>query len=132
MKKIIRVLSFFVFPLMVYLLNIIFYRFMDVCLIYPWVDIPMHFFGGFTIGFSFVLLFNFFEEENLIELKNKILFVFIIVSIVGFIAVLWEFYEFLLAFFGIVEMQTWTDTLSDLLIGIFGGFCISFWKSFSR
>ena len=82
-----EVLGFFIFPLVVYLLNLILVLFFnEVFVVYPWIDIPMHFIGGAAIGFSFILLFSFFEKQNLIKIKSKDLFVLLIVSLVSFSA----------------------------------------------
>ncbi len=119
-KDFLRILSFFIFPTIVFIFNFYAGFLYDL---YSWFDILMHFLGGFSIAFTSVLFLNFFEEKKLLKIKSSFLFIFIVVSFVSLIAILWEFYEFILRdFFNVIVQISLEDTLSDLLMGIGGGF----------
>lgn len=48
--------------------------------------------------------------------------IFLVVSVVGFVAICWEFLEFLLkTFFGLPFQPSLDDTLLDILMGLIGG-----------
>lgn len=122
-NKFLRIASFFTFPAIVYFLNM----FLDFGLklydVFPLLNAPMHFVGGLSVGYMCILFLRFFEEEKIMEIKNKFVFVLIVVALVGLIAVLWEFYEYAMVYvFGVNWVMTYGDTLLDLGMGIFGGF----------
>ncbi len=91
---------------------------------YLWLDIPMHFFGGFWtamffLWFSSKYFSNFFPKK----LEEIIL----ILSFVALIGVFWEFYEFFSdilfsskGYFGIMQLGA-ADTIKDLFFDLFGG-----------
>lgn len=124
-NKFLKVLSFFTFPAVVFFIRILLGNLFDIYHILPSVDMFFHFLGGFAVGFMFLLFLNFFEKQNLLFIRNKNLFLVLIVSLVCFISVLWEFWEFFLDFFFELNWQVSVeDTLLDLLIGILGGFAV--------
>ncbi|MFH1376169.1 MAG: hypothetical protein ABIH25_00890 [Candidatus Woesearchaeota archaeon] len=121
-NKFLRVLSFFTFPAIVFFVNLFLDYFFDIYSLFPWMDIPMHFLGGVSVGYMSILFLGFFKEENLIEIKNKLVFVLLVVCAVSMIAVLWEFYEFVMvSYFGFNWPLGYEDTLMDLFFGILGG-----------
>jgi len=122
-KKLFEVSSFFIFPFCVFLFSLFIDHSFNAYVIFPWIDIPMHFLGGFSIAYTSVLFLKFFHKEKLISINNLILFVFVIVSFVMVIAVLWEFWEYLMDFvFGTSFQLGLEDSLFDLFMGMFGGF----------
>jgi len=125
-NKFLRVLSFFTFPAIVFFFVIFVESFFDLSSFFPWVDIPIHFLGGVSVGYMFVLFLRFFKEENLIEIKNKLVFVLLVVCAVSFIAVLWEFWEFSMEIFLNVDWALgYEDTLLDLFMGMLGGLSVA-------
>jgi len=121
-SKFLRVLNFFTFPAIVFFSSLFLSSVFDVYTLFPWIDIPMHFLGGVSVGYMCVLFLRFFKEENLIKIKNKLVFVLLVVCVVSFIAVLWEFYEFVMvSYFGFNWPLGYEDTLGDLFFGILGG-----------
>ena len=121
-NKFLRILSFFIFPACVFVFSNFIGMVFDAYLIYPWIDIPMHFLGGLSIAFTGTLFFNFFKEEGFIGINRRFLSVFLIVALVSLTAVLWEFYEFLMFyFFGILMQPSLNDTIGDLFMGLLGG-----------
>jgi hypothetical protein len=121
-RNFVRVLGFFLFPLLVFLLDIVLNFVFDLGKTFPSQDIPLHFLGGFSIAYSFVLLLNFFKEEKLLALNAKSIFILVIVSLVCLAAVLWEFYEFLMFLIFELNMQpSVNDIVGDLFFGFLGG-----------
>lgn len=70
---------------------------------YSWLDIPMHFLGGFWAAMVFFWLRNQFQEVRPPEIDrqyfggrtSRILMIVSCLSFVALIGVLWEFFEFL-------------------------------------
>lgn len=89
---------------------------------YPWVDIPMHFMGGFSAAISLLGFGSYLMERKLMGKLDKVALFFFAISMVALIAVLWEFMEFGLDF--IVDFKTQLslkDTIGDLFMGLIGG-----------
>lgn len=117
-----RIVSFFAFPFFVFLISSILGFFLDAYEVLPWLDIPMHVFGGVAIAYMLVLFLNFFSEKKFIFIKSKWVYFLVILGFVSLIAVLWEFYEFLMKFFfGLPFQPSLEDTILDLFLGLFGG-----------
>jgi hypothetical protein len=123
-SKLLRISTFFIIPILVFLFGLIFY-FSGTYALFPWLDIPMHFIGGFSIAFMFFLFFRLWKEEGLVGIKNNFIFIFLIVCIVAFFAVCWELWEFIAGnFLGIsfFAQESLEDTLFDLFLSLIGGF----------
>lgn len=125
-NKLLRVLSFFTLPAAVLLFDLIvnnwIFSFYET---FPLIDIPMHFVGGAAIAYTFILFLRFFEEEKMVEIKNKFVFIFLVVCAVSFVAVLWEIWEFsIVTYFGANWFISLQDTIGDLVVGICGGFFV--------
>lgn len=117
-----KLFYFFKWPIVVFILNI-FFAYFWVYDLYSWIDIPMHFLGGFVIAHSFFLIFSYFEKKGFLDVKNKLVFVLLIVSIVSLFAIFWEFWEFLFELASGFDAQLGLeDTMFDLFMGIAGGF----------
>lgn len=97
---------------------------------FPWLDIPMHFLGGFWAAMIFVFLDSKFKLGIL--KKKFFLNLLLIVSFVALIGVLWEFFEFSYDYFSNsmeiseIAQQGLTDTIGDLFFDLFGGIVFSF------
>lgn len=92
---------------------------------YWWVDVVLHFAGGFWV---FVLSRYITDQhKNSISGERRNLMTFLaFISFVAFAGVLWEFFEFVLDRYIILNGYTYLsgvfeDTLSDLLMDILGG-----------
>ena len=120
-KKSLRILSFFIFPVCVFIFSNLIGRVFDAYLIYPWIDMPMHFLGGVSIAYTAYLFLGYFKEEGFVSINRKFLHVLFIVSLVALVSILWEFYEFLqFYFFGIPTQPSVADTMLDLFVGLIG------------
>jgi len=125
MIKLNKIIGFFVFPALVFLLHVFLIFFTSVYRFFPWFDIPIHVLGGISIGCTFVLILRYIEKEISVKLGN-LRFIFV-VSLVALTAVLWEFFEFSLTFFiGISFQGNLEDTIVDLFLGLVGGTFVAF------
>lgn len=95
---------------------------------WPPIDVMMHFFGGFAMGLLGIHILDRSAEHHGVKQWvwwHELLFV---IGFVMFVAVLWEFHEFLLD----VVVSRWraigrsqislVDTMGDLFMGLLGGF----------
>ena len=93
----------------------------------------MHFIGGLSIGYSYILFYKFLQQENIIISKDLILNIFFIISIVALTAVLWEMAEFVSDYFYHTRVQvSLDDTMLDMFLGILGGSLVSFLFKFIK
>ncbi len=85
-----------------------------------WLDTPMHFLGGAAIALS---TYYYIEQEQIPLKKLQILFVMI--SVTGLSAIIWEFIEFSGDYFFLTVMQPdLPDTMKDLAMGLLGSIVI--------
>lgn len=90
-----------------------------------WADIVLHFAGGFWIFLLARYIFEHYKLEISGEHRN-IAKIFIFISFVAFVGVLWELFEFILDRYivhtGFTYLaRVFEDTLLDLLMDILGG-----------
>ncbi len=110
-----ELLKLFAFPIAVLAVHLILSA-LELYETAPWVDVPMHFFGGASIGIAYTLLLR-----RLAPFSPAILLLFA-VSLVGLTAVLWELHEFLLdTFLQWSTQPSVADTMEDLFLGLLGG-----------
>lgn len=105
-----------------------------------WIDMVLHFSGGFFIGL--VALWLLFNYLNLPIQKEALPYYIILVFIVSFtalIGVLWEFYEYIMDLitgyksYSIVVMQeNMKDTMSDLFLDLLGAAISSVFLKFKK
>jgi|TARA_Y100000310_G_C20702899_1_gene831660 hypothetical protein len=120
-KHILKISKYFLFPIFVFVFDVVALIYLDIYDIIPWFDVPMHFLGGVAIGFMFFFILKYFENEKMIKI-NPFFNALFIISLVSLIAILWEFAEFSLAFiFSVIHKGSIEDTLLDLTLGIMGG-----------
>lgn len=87
-----------------------------------WIDIPMHFFGGVSIGISYLLLTRHLRQSGHVGQMHAVAEFLFVVSVVAATAVAWEWHEFLLDyFFNSTTQPGLADTMADLFLGITGG-----------
>lgn len=86
-----------------------------------WLDTPMHFLGGLSIGISAYYFLVHSQLKNLAF--NATLFeILTIISITALAAVSWETLEYNLdQIFGTVMQPSIRDTMKDLAFGLIGG-----------
>jgi hypothetical protein len=83
-----------------------------------WMDMVVHFLAGVCVGLAILL---FFQEDYYVQ--NKLKAILFVILGAFFIGILWEIYELI---FGITSLSDGihyvTDTVSDLIMDIVGGF----------
>lgn len=126
-KDLIKLVLCFYFPLAVFLFSLVL-GFFDAYDLYPWIDVPMHFLGGFSIAYASILVLR--EVRGEVVVKDRFFEVMIILGFVCIAAVLWELGEFLVDYFFNWGWQLGLeDTLFDLFMGMVGGLVATlFWK----
>ena len=124
LSKLLKLSLCFYFPLLIFLIHVFIIPYFDLYASYNWLDIPMHFFGGAAMAYSFLLVLDKCKDEIII--KDKLVKVILTVSLVALIAVLWEFGEHLINYlFNLEWYFTLRDTLEDLFLGILGALIIA-------
>ncbi len=101
--------------------------------IYDWVDIPLHFMGGFVAAFFFCTYF----KNTLIGIMREKNFwsgLFVFISIIGFAAIIgigWELYEWFYDIFVAIPQASLrtqgslNDTMGDLILDLSGGVSVA-------
>jgi len=116
-----RFLRIFWPPILIFGLHFVFARFLNFYLLFPWIDIPMHFLGGLSIAFSISMTLDTLQEERLIAPLDRVIAYLLIFSLVATIAVFWEFSEFSMdQLFGTNSQISLQNTMQDLFMGILG------------
>ncbi len=93
--------------------------------IVKWLDVPFHFFGGFSVYVLWRAIWKSSEIE--IAASHKRIFLFLAgIGVVMLVGVFWEFFELILDRFITHEGLTYLsgvyeDTLADLFFDFFGG-----------
>ena len=109
-------------PFLFFTLHLVVSKGFDAYLILPWLDIPMHFFGGVAIAyFYWTSILHALAVPVLGELSafGKQL---LAVAAVGATTVIWEFAEWFTDQIGLTEAQlSLDDTLLDMALGLLGG-----------
>ena len=93
MKLFRRLIGAFIFPFLVLILHVFLYL-LGIYEVYTWMDIPMHFLGGFSAAITYMLLIDILHHENLIGKMHFLVYFIFIISLVSLTSVLWEFFEF--------------------------------------
>ena len=122
MKKIFpQLMRAFFPPFLLYLFQYLAEIFFNIYFRYPNFDIPMHFLGGVTMAMTASALLRIAEEQKWFVIKKKSVSLLLIVMFVVFVAVLWEFHEFLFdQFLGTRTQLSNFDTMKDLFLGMSG------------
>lgn len=97
---------------------------------YFWLDMPMHFLGGFWVAMIYFWLCNQFQEVREEVEPRRIKTVIAIISCLSFVAligVFWEFFEFLYdilissrGYSGFLQLGA-ADMIGDLFFDFLGG-----------
>lgn len=92
---------------------------------YWWFDVFIHFLGGLWVLSLLVAIKNYYKI-NIAETNNFLVSFFVLVSLVVFVGVIWEFLEFVADRYilktGFTNMRgVYEDTLNDLFMDMIGG-----------
>jgi hypothetical protein len=118
-------------PFLVFLLHVFISRVLNGYILYPPLDIPMHFFGGVAMAYFLARCFAALPEQTIARSLRPIAEVVFVVSLTATSSVLWEFAEFTSdAVFGTHAQLGLEDTLLDMAMGITGGlsYAVMSWK----
>jgi hypothetical protein len=118
-------------PLLVFLLHVFISRVINGYVLYPPLDIPMHFFGGVAMAYFLAKCFAAMPEGAIVRSLRPIAEVVFVVSLTATSSVLWEFAEFTSdAVFGTHAQLGLDDTLLDMALGIAGGlsYAVTTWR----
>jgi hypothetical protein len=120
-----NIFIYFIPPTLLYLLHLFLDISFDVYTRFSWFDKLMHFSGGAVLVITFFPLLTYFEKRGNLKLGRIWKFIFVI-SLVVLVAVLWEFYEFVICYFcGCNWQPSVADTIADLALGMFGGLIVT-------
>jgi hypothetical protein len=109
-------------PLFVFLLHVFISRVLNGYILYPPLDIPMHFFGGVAIAYFFSKCFAALPEDAIAPWFRPVAEFVVVLSLTVTASVFWEFAEFTSdTFFGTHAQLDLEDTLFDMALGIAGG-----------
>lgn len=122
MKFIRAFVRIFYLPIIVYLANLFLWQGLDIYENIPWVDTPMHAFGGLVIGIANCRLLDYWTERGLLGKTKSAIRALFAFALVATTAALWEFHEFLLDryFFTLTQLSI-PDTMKDMALGMLGG-----------
>lgn len=90
------------------------YLFME----YPWFDIPLHFFGGFSVGLASIGLIRMVYRSKRYERSPQLLYIIVLTLFVG---AGWEYVEYYMDASVAFGGNFWFDTVKDLLMDTLGG-----------
>lgn len=94
--------------------------------VFPWIDIPLHFWGGVLLALPFYWFF--YRFPRLLKI-NELPFIVLLILVLGWTTlggVLWEFGEFLYGARTARPIQLGVaDTLGDLFFDMLGGLTVA-------
>jgi len=112
-------------PLLAFFTHLFLSRVLNVYVIWPSADVPMHFIGGVTIGFFISQCFRFLPRESIRRSRVVILELLLIGSLTVSAAVFWEFAEFGYdRIFGTNIQISLANTVQDMALGTLGAFVV--------
>jgi len=97
-------------------------RVLNAYLLFPPLDIPMHFFGGVAIAYFFANCFRALPAGSILSWLRPWLAAAMVLALTSTATVFWEFAEFFSdRFLGTHAQLGLGDTLLDMALGIAGG-----------
>lgn len=109
-------------PLSVFVLHVFISRVVNGYILYPPLDIPIHFFGGVAMAYFLATCFAALPEDAIAGSLRPIAEAVFVVSLTATSSVFWEFAEFTSdALFGTQAQLGLDDTMLDMALGIAGG-----------
>lgn len=122
------VLQALFFPIVVYFFQFLTILCFDVYQYLPDFDVPMHFLGGVSIALGLATLLEKLKGKRFLSIRLPLLDILLLVSGTTMIAVIWEWYEFVVTEIAYVSVQgTVRDTMGDLFLGALGSLIVALW-----
>lgn len=107
-------------PLAVFVFYAVAAKGFDAYLLFPWLDMPTHFFGGMAITYFYLVAIAY--SQRLLGSVPRPVQLLLALGLTAISAVIWEFLEFASDFIWHTQMNLGVaDTLSDLFFGLLGG-----------
>jgi len=135
MKQTSEVASFFIFPMLVFLIHLIASKILNLYLLFPNMDIPFHYLGGLSIAYTSAQILSHLEKKIITTRLNRMIFLALILSLTATAAVFWEFAEFIgdQLFHTNIQVSL-ANTMQDQFLGVLGGMTVVliYWKMFHR
>ena len=95
----------------------------------PWIDIPMHYLGGLSVGYSLFCALTVLQERRIIHPLDKAIALLLMFTLVATIAVFWEFAEFSMDQLLKTNVQvSLQNTMQDLFMGMLGAATLVVYK----
>ena len=127
MKQTSKFVSFFGFPIIVFLVHLIASAMLNLYTIFPNLDIPFHYAGGLSIAYASTQILSYLEKEKIIATLNRVVFLILILSLTATATVFWEFAEFIGdTLLGTNIQVGLANTMQDQFMGILGGITWAF------
>ena len=117
--KLIKLIPCFYLPILIYFVNRFVINPIGIYSRWGWFDIPMHIIGGCAIVYSFILVLRKLDKKIII--KDRFIEILILMGLLSFVAIFWEFYEYVMHIIINVEQNSLEDTLLDFMFGLIGG-----------
>lgn len=122
MKRASKFLSFFLFPILVFLVHLTALRILHLYSSYPNMDMPFHYIGGLSIAYTASQILLHLESEEITAPLNRMIFLVLLLSLTATIAMFWEFAEFMSdQMLGTHLQPSIANTMQDQFLGILGG-----------
>ena len=117
-----KISSCFIFPALVLAGHLIATKGLALYAIFPNLDMPFHFIGGVSIGYTTIKVLGFLQSENLIARIDKTILLLLLFTTTATAAVFWEFMEFTTDWMLGTNIQvSLANTMQDQFLGILGG-----------
>ncbi len=117
-------------PLLVFVFYVIAAKGFNAYILYPWLDMPTHFFGGAAMTFFFLVATT--HLQALIGRIPALIRLTFPLGLTAIIAIVWEFLEYLAdAALGTKMNLGVAGTLADLFCGLLGGCVIVAWAAYA-
>ena len=118
-------------PILVFLLHVFISRVLNGYILYPPIDIPMHFFGGVAMAYFLSACFAALPDGAVRDDLRAIGQAVFVVALTATASTFWEFAEFTSdVLFGTLAQLGLEDTLLDMALGVAGGmsFVLTSWR----
>jgi len=113
-------------PAVVFLAHVVCAHVVDVYRLWPPVDIPLHFAGGFAIAFFISGTLETLGDENVVRRPDWIVHLLLTFGLTCAAALFWEFAEWTAdRALGMSCQLGLDDTMGDMLMGVIGGIVFS-------
>jgi hypothetical protein len=120
-------------PILVFTFHLFAFRVVSAYLVLPWLDIPMHYLGGFSMAYALFLGLAFLQDGAMISRLDKGMELILVFTLVATIAVFWEFGEFSIdQVLGTNVQLSLQNTMQDLFMGLLGAGSLIGYKILKR